>query len=274
MLFEGRTQNGFVIKKLAEFLQNVLDASVLEIRQDGVYMRRMNDSETLSVDLFLARRNFLVYRLSSPTPIKFRLQNRTFFRTLKDIKKTDGLEIACPDSGDELHFRYLPKEGIGIRTKITIDTDVQLEEIELPTPEMYALSTPVSTDERPEYYSGCVTFPSGEFHKTIRSFGNMGNSNKIISMQANDVFVSISAGTDRIYGREGFFGTVELEPCIPSVQLGTFQYNRLNKLSKLSGMGDIISLFWSEEYPLLIETPIGSLGRLRVYVQTEEEINN
>jgi len=277
MLFEGRTQNGFVIKKLSEFLQNILTASVIEFRQDGVYMRRMNDSETVSVDLFLDSRNFLVYRMSTTEPIKMRLQNRMLYRTLKDLKKTDGIEICCPDSGDALHFRCLPKEGIGIRTTITVDTDVQSEEIELPGPELYSCPIPLQeinedTEIPVGSLAGCVTFQSGEFQKTIKSFGNMGNSNKVVVMRANDVVVTVSAGTDRIYDREGYFGTMELEPRLPTVELGHFPYSRLNKLSKLSGMGEIIRLFWSEEYPLLIETSVGSLGWMRVYVQTEEEI--
>jgi hypothetical protein len=274
MLFEGRTQNGFVIKKLSEFLQNVLSDSVIEFRHDGLYMCRMNDSETVSVNMFLDSRNFLVYRLNTPEPIKMRLQNRTLYRTLKDLKKTDGIEICCPESADQLQFRYLPKEGIGICTRITVDTDVQLEEIELPDPELYTCSIPGLDDENDseELLAGCVTFQSGEFQKTIKSFGNMGNSNKVIVMHANDCVVTVAAGTDRIYDREGFFGTTELEPRLPTVELGHFQFNRLNKLSKLSGMGEIIRIFWSQEYPLMIETSVGSLGWIRVYVQTEEEI--
>lgn len=273
MIFEARTQNGFVVKKLSEFLQNVLTESVLEFRQDGVYMRRMNDSQTTSVDLFLSSRNFLVYRLNTSEPIKMCMQNFTLYRTLKDLKKTDGLAITCPDSADELHFRYIPKEGIGIRTTITVNTDVQREEIELPDPELYSCEIPLEGEETKEgSLAGCVTFQSGEFQKTIKSFGNMGNSNKIIKMSANDAVVTVAAGTDRIYDREGFFGSTELSPRLPTVELGTFQFTRLNKLSKLSGMGEIIRLYWSEEYPMLIETNVGSLGWIRVYVLTEEEV--
>lgn len=279
MIFEARTQNGFVIKKLAEFLQNVLTESVLEFRHDGLYMRRMNSGQTVSIDMFLHSHNFLVYRLNTTEPLRFSVQNFTLHRTLKDLKKTDGLNISCPNTADEMHFRYIPKDGIGIRTVITVNTDVQLEEIELPGPELYSCDNPLASsensenaEESEESIGGCVTFQSGEFKKTIKSFGNMGNSSKIIKMSANDVFVTVSAGTDRIYDREGFFGTVELEPRIPTVELGTFQYTRLNKLTNLSGIGEIIRLYWSVDYPLLIETNIGSLGWIRAYVQTEEEI--
>ncbi|MBL4898447.1 MAG: hypothetical protein JKX76_02240 [Colwellia sp.] len=260
MLFEAKTQTGFSIKKMVELLQNNVRTSCLELRKDGIHLCQMNDKGTVSIEIFLDAEEFLVYRLDSDEPIRMGIKSSILYKTLKDIKKTEMLKISKDTVSSKLVFENIPRDsGTGMITSITVQN---FQALYIDVPPKSAFNSP-------------ITFQSNEFSKTIKSLGNTG---KTITVSANENFLTFSSSTHGIFSRSGRFGNTEIRDTnVEETEIGTFTYQRLSKLIKISGLGDVIKMYWAtpdenSSMPLLLESAISFIGTIRIYIRTEEDI--
>ena len=81
-----------------------------------------------------------------------------------------------------------------------------------------------------------------------------------------------------IYSRSILFGTPLTNQEEDVVYLQHFESERLSNLSRMSGLGtstsSIIQVFSKTGLPILFKTNVGSLGKMRIFVKSKEQIES
>jgi DNA polymerase III sliding clamp (beta) subunit (PCNA family) len=199
---------------------------------------------------------------SLPTPSEFclGLNLNHFHKMLKSIKKKDSLQLFIDDQmPNELGIKTIPKENTRITTSGIKIQEIQNIEIDVP-----------------QGYGKPVIVPSAEFQKMCKDLSSIGSIN--ISVMARDFYIEFTANADGILKRQVRFGENEdSDDDVPEennpVYTATFTTDQLSRISKLSGLSSTMQIFpGSERLPFLFRSPVGSLGKISIYIKSQELI--
>ena len=251
-VFRAKTNEGYILKILAELLHNNIRTACLRIDSDGITVRMMDSNRFVLLDVVLRRASFNVYELNVPE-LHIGVNLSHFFKMLKSVKKKDAVMISVDDSEiDSLILTVFPKEGsrtddATIRTQPTQHIAVAL----------------------PDNYSNPVNIGSNDFQPAVKNIASISDS-LVLRMRQYSLEVS-SNSQDSIYTKRSHLG--EEEDKTPEHYVDSFNMEQFTRILKISSLSDTIQVFaGSADKPLLIRTAIGSLGVLSVFIKSQRQI--
>ena len=257
-LFKCKTGEAYFIKVLAELLTNNIKTGCFEVNDEGITLRMFDHPRRTLVDLYLLAENFSFYRFKTDNKLCVGLNLNHFHRMLKSIKKKDSLQLFIDKlAPNELGIKTIPKENTRITTSGIKIQNIQSVEIEAPSG-----------------YGKPVIVPSAEFQKMCKDLSSIGSTN--IKVVARDFHIEFIADADGILKRKVTFGENEEDDDEEEKNLkpeyrATFSTDQLVRITKLAGLSSTMQIFpASKDLPLLFKSSIGSLGKISIFVKSQE----
>jgi proliferating cell nuclear antigen len=256
-LFICKTNEAHVIKSLSELLQNNLKNSSFEIDGNGIRLKMTDSNKKILIDLELFSDNFSLYKFKPTKKMFIGLNQSHFYKMLKTIKKKDSLVFFINDEKSmDLGIQIIPKEKNRITTSYIKIQNIQHVDIDVPT----GYNTP-------------TIVPSNEYQKMCKDMVNISNSIIVTSRKYN---IKFSSNAGSIYSREVIFGENDEEDTDNSEVSQEFDTEQLIRICKIAGLGNNNSnnmqIFQKEGLPLVFRSPIGSLGKISIYVKSKDQI--
>lgn len=251
--FQCKTSEGHIIKGLAELLQNNIKAGAIEIRPDGLFSKITDTNKKILVDLHLNSDTFSIFKMKDTMePTTIGLNNSHFYRMLKSSKKKDSISLFIEsDRQGELGIEVIPKE----KTRVTVSY-IKIQRIQ-------ALDI-----ELPEGYDRPVIINSGEFQKMIKDMSNIGNAIEIFTHNRQISFRTVA---DSVFSRSVTFGEEDIDDPNDDVSQ-IFDLDIFSRISKISSLSTQLKIYQHKDLPLLIRSPVGTLGEISIYIKSKSQI--
>ena len=262
-IFSCKTNEAYYIKILTELLSNNLKIGAFEINKNGIILKMFDHHRKTLVDLQMFSENFSIYKFKSTEKICMGLNLNHFHKMLKSIKKKDSLQLYIEeDNIYELCIKTIPKENKSSSTSSIKIQKIQNIDIDIPTG-----------------YGKPIIIQSSEFQKMCKDLSMIGSSNIKIVFKNN--IIEFIADSDGILKRKVVFGeNIEEEDDEDDENekkeyVATFSTDQISRISKLSGLSTNMHLYTiSSNLPLLFSTNIGLLGKISIFIKSNELIEN
>lgn len=217
----------------------------------------MDAQKRILIDFYLKSENFSVYKYNSTNKsINIGLNPCHLYRMLKNIKKKDAIILFIDKNKEsDLGIQVIPKENNRVITSYIKIQNIQNLEIDLPSG-----------------YDKPIVVPSTEYQKLCKDLNNIGNT---ISITSTKSLIKFLCDAGNVYSREIIFGTIENNDKDALVLYsGTFDTEKLLKITKLSGLSNNIKIYTKNDLPVLFKSNIGHLGEISIYIKSKEQVEN
>ena len=257
IIMKCKTREGYSLKVLAELLQNNIKTACFEIDEKGIRLRMMDTHRTILIDLELEADCFSVYKFKPEEKLYLGINLTHFHKMLKSIKKRDSIQLFINDENPtDLGIKVIPKENNRVTTSFIKIQNIQNLDINLP-----------------DNYGKPVIVPSGEFQKMCKGLTHISNTTHITS---KGFLIRFSSDAGGVMKRFTEFGETEdsdnedddsknEEPEYAE----DFETEQLTRITKLSGLSTNMQIYPKSENPLLFRCPIGSLGKISIYLKSK-----
>lgn len=256
IIFKAKTQEAYIIKILAELLQNNIQKAHFQIDEEDIRLKIMDHHKTVLIDMTLFGSEFQLYKFKSKSPLTIGINLNHFHRMLRTIKKKDSLELFInDDQPTNLGIRVIPKENN--RTTISYVKIQPAQNIDIDIPDGYRKSISIS---------------SSEFQKMCKDMNNIG---KVVLIKCGEYHIRFLCDAGGVYSREVVFGETNQEDDTDDDEIiykQEFKTEQLIKITKLSGLSNNIQIYPKEGLPLLCKAHIGSIGEICLYIKSREQI--
>lgn len=245
--FFCKTSEGYIIKTLAELLQNNIKNGCFILSKKGILFRMTDSNKKILIDLELFGENFVQFKYKGTGVTSIGLNFTHFYKMVKSIKKKDSVVLFIDEErSNELGIRVIPKEKNRITTSFVKIQSLQSLDIELP-----------------EGYDGAVIVPSNEYVKMIKDLNSMGGSSINISSNCNTI--KFGCNSNGVYSRDIVFGDDDDDEKSGVCQ--EFEMEQLTRISKVAGLSTQIQIFQADELPIMFKSNVGNLGKICVYLK-------
>lgn len=247
MVFYCKTTEGYIIKILAELLQNNIKNGCFIVNQSGIMLRMTDSNRQILIDLNLVGDNFNQYKCK-PETMSIGLNFHHFYKMVKTIKKKDSVALFIEEGKEsELGIRVIPKEKSRVTTSFLKIQNLQSLDIELP-----------------QGYQTSIIVPSNEYVKMIKDLNNMGGN--MISVTSTSGTIRFNCNSNGVYSRDIVFGDDENDNQVES-RGQEFETEQLLRVTKIAGLNTQIQIYQNSDLPILFKSNIGSIGKICVYVK-------
>lgn len=261
IIFKAKAKEGYVLKVLAELLQNNMNNVCFEVDTDGIKLRMMDTNKTILVDVLLEADNFSSYKFTPNEKMYLGINLSHFYKMLKSVKKRDSTEFFIDDSDPtDLGIKVIPKENNRVTTSFIKIQNIQNLDIDLP-----------------EGYGKPILVPSGEFQKMCKGLTNI---SKITHITSKKSLIRFSSDAGGLMKRFTEFGEIEDEDekedddsfeskySKPDYE-ESFDTEQLTRITKLSGLNSNMQIYAKKGKPLLFKSAVGSLGKVAIYLKSK-----
>ena len=246
--FFCKTTEGYIIKTLAELLQNNIKNGCFILSKKGIILRMTDSNKKILIDIDMQADNFVQYKYKLNNPTSIGLNFSHFYKMVKNIKKKDSVVLFIDEEKEtELGIRVIPKEKNRVTTSYVKIQNLQSLDIELP-----------------EGYSNSIIIPSNEYIKMIKDLNNIGGHN--ISISSSNNLIRFACNSNGVYSRDIIFGDNDDDE-EKEIVLQDFETEQLIRISKVAGLSTQIQIYQSENLPILFKSNIGNLGKIYVYLK-------
>lgn len=261
-MFMCKTDEGHVIKCLAELLQNNLKNSSFVIDHKGIRLKMTDSNKKILIDLELNAENFSIYKYKFPKKkMHIGLNQSHFHKMLRSVKKKDAIELFIDDEkSNDLGIKIIPKEHNRFTTSFIRIQNIQHVDIDVP-----------------EGYENPVIVPSGEYQKMCKDMYGISSSINVISKK---YYIKFASNAGSIYSRIVVFGDTE-DPdgdlkLVKEIdqEFDTEQLIRISKIAGLSSNRNNMQIYQQESLPLLFRCPVGTLGKISIYIKSKSQIED
>lgn len=257
IIFKAKTKEGYALKVLAELLQNNIKTACFEIDDVGIKLRMMDHHKTILIDLVLEADNFSLYKYLNKDRLFLGINLTHFHKMLKSIKKRDSIELFIDDkSPTDLGIKVIPKENNRKTISYIKIQNIQTLDIDLP-----------------ENYGKPIIVPCGEFQKMCKGLTHISNTTQISSKA---FLIKFSCDAGGVMKRSTEFGESEdseqEEDELKEEKADyseDFETEQLTRITKLAGLGVNMQIYPKRNKPLLFKMPIGSLGKISIYLKSK-----
>lgn len=248
-ILDIKTVQSIAIKILCEALKELLTDSSLIFDKDGIKLIAMDSTKSVLIFLKLESSKFESYYCKERIKIGINFLN--LFKLIKTINNTDTITFF-------IHKNDLNKLGIKI-----INNEKNIETI------YYLNLLDINNDEiniPPAEFETELTMPSQDFQKLIRDMINIGEECEIKSYGKNLIFNCIGDfATQTTILNETQDGLQFINNCEDdSLVQGIFSLKYLSLFTKCTNLCNQIQLFIKNDYPLIIQYSIASLGIIKL----------
>lgn len=255
-----KSTEGSVVKVLFEVYQKQnITTNNLEFTKNGIFSQQQNPREDMLFDLSLHRENFDVFKCIHDS-YWVGLNSSDVASFYHNVKKKEAVEMgASPKSPDNHLLGVIPLEGMSTRLKSGYirNQRVQVKKISPPTE-----------------YGDPILIKGIDFQKSIKDMSRTTtSSNREVIIKGGDRWMSLWGDSKGVQGSSVIFGNKQDSP--NELVRQTYDCSSLSSIAKAGGMGGPstkIKVYISENLPMRIEFPIGTLGTLNVYIKSKELI--
>lgn len=248
-ILDIKTIQSIAIKILCEALKELLTDGNLIFDNDGIKLIAMDSSKSVLIFLKLDSSKFESYYCKERMKIGINFLN--LFKLIKTINNTDTITFF-------IHKNDTNKLGIKI-----MNSDKNIETI------YYLNLLDINNDEiniPPAEFETELTMPSQDFQKLIRDMINIGDECEIKSYSKSLVFNCIGDfATQVTILNETQEGLQFINNCENNTLVqGIFSLKYLLLFTKCTNLCSQIQLFIKNDYPLIIQYSIASLGIIKL----------
>ena len=258
-IFKAKTRDGYIIKILAELLQNNIKTACFEVDANGIRLCMMDHHKTILILLNLEADHFNVYKYKKDTKMYLGINLTHFHKMLKSIKKKDSVEFCIDDAHpNDLRIKVIPKENNRVTTSYVKIQSVQTLDIDIP-----------------EGYGKPVLVPSGEYQKMIKGMVHISN---LIQIKARGFQIRFICDAGDVMKRITDFGETEDSDDESEDEKDEHEYtaefdaDQLSRITKLAGLNANMQIYPADELPLLFRSDVGSIGKISIYIKSREQI--
>lgn len=259
VIFKAKTHNAYIIKILAELLQNNIKTACFEIDLTGISLCMMDHHRTILIQLFLESENFTIYKFKSKEKLFLGINLNHFHKMLKSIKKKDSMQLFINDEApNDLGIKVIPKENNRITTSFIKIQGIQTLDIDIPTG-----------------YGKSIIVPSSEYQKMCKDMAQIGN---IINIIAKNFHIKFRCNAGGVMKRHVDFGETGDSDDEDEDEKNAVEYNQefdteqLSRITKISGLAGNIHIYPMKDKPLLFKSAVGSLGKISIYIKSKDLI--
>lgn len=257
-LLKCTTNDAYVIKTLIELLHHTIKVACFQITPVGISLRMMDRNQQLLIDCVLKAENFFMYHFSTKVEnqcINIGINLNHFYRMLKSIKKRDTLSLyILEDNVNDLGIEILPKDHT--RKTISLIKIQSIENLEI---------------ELPHRYTNSILVPSNEFSKMCKDMISISST---IRVRSKKYTIGFYSDVHSIFSREVFLGNTdnEINDDNEFIFEDTFETEHISRILKISGLHQNINLYYESQMPFLIQSKVGSLGYISLYLKSKNQI--
>lgn len=253
-IFRAKTSDGCIVKILFELLKNFTTNAIVEIDSKGMCIKTHNSKNTMLIFLSLQSEKFHKYSFNSDEKIYAGIALKQFHTSISEIKKKDYISLyideACPN---KLNIKIKPRENNKIiRTSINI---FSMQQLSIPPP-----------SNATEY----VIVQSEDYQRVIKTMNKSNFENKPIIISIRKSSITLKLHSD-IMPKEIILGDTDDKSIERYV--ASFDLESLLRTLKITGLSSRLFFYGgSTTEPLMIQTDVGMIGSLVLYVKSTEQI--
>jgi proliferating cell nuclear antigen PCNA len=255
-IFYCKTTEGYIMKILAELLQNNIKNGCFVITKKGITLRMTDSNRKILIDMEMLCENFTQFKFKQEDSLSIGLNFSHFYKMLKSIKKKDSIVLFIDEENQtDLGIQIIPKEKNRITTSYIKIQNLQSLDIELPTG-----------------YQTSIIVPTGEYIKMIKDLNNMGGNTIVV--QSTENLIRFSCNSNGVYSRNIVFGDGDDGDQKSETTTQEFDSEQLIRIIKVAGLSTQIQIYQVDELPLLFRSNLGNLGKITVYVKDKSLQND
>lgn len=239
------------IKNLIESLKDILTDTNIEINNSGLKIIAMDPSHTVLVHLKLESKEFQEFVCNEEMILGVNMIN--FHKLFKFIGNNDTLTLYVDKDNESQLNIIMENSDKNSMTKYKLNLmDIPRENVEIPN----------------LIFNSIITMPSSDFQKLCRDLHNISNTVEIKSINNKLIFTSMGniGSVEHIIVENDNTLSLNETNSDNSEQItqGNFLLKHLVMFTKCSSLSPTVLLYLKNDFPLIIEYKISSLGCIRL----------
>jgi len=256
-LFKAKSNEGYIIKILAELFQHNIQTACFVVSKKGITLRMMDTYPKVLFDLELLAENFTSYKYKSETKELFwGINLNHFHKMLKSTKKKDSIVLFVKDSQpNDLGIQIIPKENNRITTSYVKIQSMQNVNIPLPSG-----------------YTNPVIVPSNDYQKMCKDMSHIAS---VMKIRSKNSYITFYCNAGDVYSREVAFGEMDDDSDSEddeNMYDFSFDTEQMCRLVKIAGLSNRMQVYTHNELPLFFKSRVGTLGTLGIYIKSNEQL--
>jgi proliferating cell nuclear antigen len=252
-LFEIRTVKSGAIKTLIEALKEIIPQGGNFIFDDtGIKLLSMDPSHIILIHLKLDAENFEHYYCPNKQVIGVQMTN--FFKLIKTMSNDDTLTLFQEQDDDNKLGIMIENSTKQTKTKFKMNLlDLDEENLQIPS----------------TTFTSVINIPSTDFQKICRDMNNIAEYMEIKSISSQLIFNcngQFATQETSILENQGGGSSLSFiknnEP--NEIFQGVFSLKHLCLFTKCTGLCQSIELYLKNDYPLIVNYNVASLGEIRL----------
>lgn len=241
------------MKILFKLLHNNIKTACFSITPRGISLCMTDSNRRTLLKLEMLAKEFNLYHLSEPV-INIGINVNHMYKLLKSNKKKDSIVLFIKeDSPSDLGIQVIPKDQSRIANSNIRIQNIQNLEIMVP-----------------DGYKNNLLVPSSEFCKVCKNMLTMCNT---ISISAVPDAIRFVCNLGSVYSREEILGeNVDEDEFVNPLFHDDFDTEQLQRIIEITGLSQNLNIQCTKGLPLFIETRIGNLGTIALYIKSRRQL--
>ena len=252
-IFRCKTTDAHILKILFKLLHNNIKTACFSITSEGISLCMTDSNRRTLIKMEMLAREFNLYHISEPV-INIGVNVNHIYRLLKPNKKKDSIVMYIrEDSPSDLQIQVIPKDHTRIANSTIRIQNIQNLEIMVP-----------------EGYTNSLLVPSSEFCKVCKNMLSMSNTIVISAIEDACRFV---CNMGSVYSREEILGeNTDEEAFEAPIFQDDFDTEQLQRIIEITGLSNNLNIQTTKGLPLFIQTRIGNLGTIALYIKSRRQL--
>lgn len=250
---EIKTVQASTIKILIEALKEILSDTVIIVNEQGIKICTMESSRIILVHLKLEASKFEYFHCDGEKLIGINMLNLN--KIIKTINNNDTLTLFMNvDECNHLGIKIENNEKNTLRISKLSLLDLANDNMEIP---------PVS-------FNSVISLPSSDFQKICRDLHNLSEFVEVKNVNNQLIFSCKGDFCEQeIVINDSEQMTVE-QNTENQIYQGIFNLKYLVMFTKCTNLSNVIELYLKNDYPLIIQYSVGSLGLIKLCLAPQQ----
>lgn len=249
-----KTVQGTTFKILIEALKEILTDTVLIINSSGMRICTMDSSHIILIHMKLEASKFEHYECNGEQMIGINMLNLN--KLIKTINNNDTIAFSMLESN---------KNELEIRVENTDKNTLKISKLNLLDLDNTNMELPPAT------FNSVITLPSSDFQKVCRDIANLSDTVEITN--TDDKLILKCKGDfcqHEIIMNDS--DSLKIEPVEKGViYQGEFDAKCLLQFTKCTNLSNVIELYLKNDYPLIVQYSVGSLGTIKLCLAPQQK---
>lgn len=237
-----KTVKSSTIRVLFEALKEILTDVNILFDKDSMKITSLDGSKQSMVHLKLDANNFELYNCTRNLVLGVNIN--AIYKLIKTVNNSDNISF-CVDEEDMEHL-YIHVENNDRQT---------IYKYKVLSVETNCLNI------QPKQFESVIVMPSSDFQKTCRDMNNLGA--KYIDIKSIDDKLIFSCNGSSASQKTIIGGNADSINPNASIVQGIFELKYLMLFTKATNISPTIKIYLTNDYPLILEYNVSSLGSLK-----------